>query len=90
MDCLGYKLEQSLQISLRLVGIERIGGQNCGGGDNLAQSDKEGAFAGYRAVESAKLGTMESINPKQGISVESYFNLHHCLHIQILLTESLF
>ena len=52
------------------------------------RGDRKGTLAGFRAYKSAKLGMIESINPKRDTSVVSCLNVHHCLHIQILLTES--
>ena len=45
------------------------------------RGDKEGALAGFRALESAKLGQIQSSNPKRGTSTVSYINVPHKAHI---------
>jgi hypothetical protein len=38
------------------------------------RGDKEGAIAGFRALEKANLGKVEATNPKRGTSVVSIFD----------------
>lgn len=44
------------------------------------KGDKEGALAGFRALEKANLGMVEAINPRRGTSVVSTMLEQHVLY----------